>query len=107
MPSNEQWQISTSGGEGPVWSADGHELFYVAGDMVMHVAIGGGTTPNASVPAPLFRIPGGQAAPRISGSLSRPVISGIARDKRFLFRLGSGQRLPSIHVVLNWQNVLR
>ena len=47
-------------------------------------------------------------APRLSGSVSRPVISGITPDKQhFLFRLGTEQGLPSIHVVLNWREALQ
>ena len=67
---------------------------------VMRAALHPGT------PAPLFRIPG-HPAPRLSGSVSRPVISGITPDKqRFLFRLGTKQGLPSINVVLNWRQAL-
>jgi hypothetical protein len=63
---------------------------------------------NPGRPAPLFRIPGGRTAPRLSGTLSRRMISGITADKqRFLFRLGTEQGLPSINVVLNWQRTLQ
>jgi Tol biopolymer transport system component len=104
----EQWQISNAGGESPIWSPDGKALFYVAGDTIMHVPIGGGASVNAGTPAPLFRIPGHHTAPRLSGSVSRPVISGITPDKQhFLFRLGTEQGLPSINVVLNWRKALQ
>jgi len=102
----EQWQISNAGGESPIWSPDGKELFYVAGDAIMHVPLGGGDSLNPGTPAPLFRIPG-HPAPRLSGSVSRPVISGITPDKRFLFRFGTEQGLPSINVVLNWRKALQ
>ena len=104
----EQWQISNAGGESPLWSPDGKELFYATGDTVMRVPIGGGASLDPGTPAPLFRIPGRRAAPRLSGSVPRPAISGIAPDKKhFLFRLGTEQRLPSINVVLNWRNALQ
>ena len=74
----------------------------------MRVPIGGGASLDPGTPAPLFRIPGSHAAPRLSGSVARPVISGITRDKKhFLFRLGTEQRLPSINVVLNWRQALQ
>jgi len=34
-----RWQISTSGGGGPLWSPDGRELFYLNGDAVMSVSV--------------------------------------------------------------------
>ncbi len=107
-PTSEQWQISSGGGESPVWSADGKELFYAAGDTIMRVAVGGGTSLNAGTPAPLFHIPGHRAAARLSGSVASPVISGVTPDKQhFLFRLVTEQGLPSINVVLNWRQSLQ
>jgi len=104
----EQWQISNAGGESPMWSPDGKELFYASGETIMRVPIGGGASLNPGTPAPLFHIPGHHAAPRLTGSVSRPVISGITPDKQhFLFRLGTDQGLPSIHVVLNWRKALQ
>jgi len=74
----------------------------------MGVPIGGGTSLNAGTPAPLFRIPEHHTAPRLTGSVSRPVISGITPDKQhFLFRLGTEQGLPSINVVLNWRKAIQ
>jgi len=105
---SEQWQISTAGGESPMWSPDGKDLYFGAGETIMRVPIGGGASLNAGTPVPLFRIPGHHAAPRLTGSVSRPVISGITPDKQhFLFRLGTEQGLPSINVVLNWRKALQ
>ena len=104
----EQWQISNAGGESPMWSPDGKELFYASGDTIMRVPIGGGPSLQPGTPAALFRIPGHHAAPRLTGSVSHPVISGITPDKQhFLFRLGTEQGLPSINVVLNWRKALQ
>src|ERR1051325_11166335 len=95
-------------GESPTWSPDGKALFYASGDTIMRAAIGGGASLEPGPPAPLFRIPGHHSAPRLSGSVSRPVISGITPDKQhFLFRLGTEQGLPSINVVLNWRKALQ
>jgi Tol biopolymer transport system component len=106
-PTSEQWQISTKGGESPLWSRDGKELFYAAGDTIMHVSFADGASPTTGTPAKLFRIPGGHAAPRMSGSVSRPVIGGVTPDKqRFLFRLGTEAGTPSMNVVLNWRTAL-
>jgi Tol biopolymer transport system component/predicted Ser/Thr protein kinase len=104
-PTTEQWQISTSGGESPSWSPDGKEILYGSGDTIMRVPFDGGAAPGK--PAPLFHIPG-HRTPRLSGLLSRPVLSGVTADRqRFLFLLGTDQPLPSIHIVLNWQQALQ
>src|SRR6185369_6996672 len=42
--SSEQWQISNSGGESPMWSPDGKELYYASGETIMRVTIGGGAS---------------------------------------------------------------
>jgi len=101
----EQWQVSTSGGESPIWSPDGKEIFYGSGDTIMHVAFDGGAAPGK--PAVLFRVPG-HRTPQLSGLLSRPVLSGITADRQhFLFLLGTDQPLPSINIVLNWRSALQ
>jgi Tol biopolymer transport system component len=106
-PTTEQWQISNAGGENPVWSTDGKELFYSTGNTIMHVAIGGGASLSPGTPAMFFRIPG-HAAPRFTGSVAQPTISGITPDKQhFLFRLSTEQGMPSINVVLNWRKALQ
>ena len=53
---NEQkWMISTSGGQTPVWSPDGRELFYMNGTAMMAVAVETrGTTYVAGKPQLLF-----------------------------------------------------
>jgi TolB protein len=104
-PTTEQWQISTSGGESPIWGPDGKEIFYGSGDTIMRVPFDGGATPGK--PLPLFHIPG-HRTPQLSGLLARPVLSGITADKqRFLLLLGTDQPLPSINIVLNWRSALQ
>jgi serine/threonine-protein kinase len=39
-----KWQVSTSGGDAPLWSPDGRELFYRNGDSVMAAAVQTETT---------------------------------------------------------------
>lgn len=102
----EQWQISNAGGESPLWSPDGKELYYASGETIMRVR---STSARRSMPAlpprsSAFR----DITPRLTGSVSRPVISGITLDKQhFLFRLSTEQGLPSINVVLNWRKALQ
>jgi serine/threonine protein kinase len=48
-------QVSVKGGECPLWSPDGRELFYQIGDAVMAVPVKTEPTFNAGKPAILFR----------------------------------------------------
>jgi dipeptidyl aminopeptidase/acylaminoacyl peptidase len=51
-----RWQVSTSGGDSPLWSRDGRELFYLNGDAVMAVSVK--TEPSFDIvgtPQVLFR----------------------------------------------------
>jgi len=54
-----KWTISTSGGQRPLWSRDGTELFYLVGSSVMRVAIDarGGTEFRPGAPQELFSGP--------------------------------------------------
>jgi hypothetical protein len=47
-------QVSTEGGEEPVWSRDGHELFYLSGDKIMAVATATQSVFHAAKPEVLF-----------------------------------------------------
>ena len=48
-------QVSTSGGDSPLWSPDGQELFYRSGDMVMVVSIKTDPTFSRETPRMLFQ----------------------------------------------------
>jgi Tol biopolymer transport system component/predicted Ser/Thr protein kinase len=49
------WQVSTSGGNSPLWSPDGRELFYLNGDSVMAVSVESVSTFTPDTPKLLFR----------------------------------------------------
>ncbi|MBP1625481.1 MAG: serine/threonine protein kinase [Acidobacteria bacterium] len=99
-----RWPVSASGGENPLWSPQGHELFYRSGDAVMAVSIK--TEPG-------FDIVG---KPRI---LFRGVFAGpwdISPDgKRFLMVKPPGtaggnfgaEAGGKINVILNWFEELK
>ena len=107
-PTGEQWQISANGGASAEWSPDGHELFYVAGDSVMRVPIGGGPALDPGKATQLFRIPSRTATPASSGSSGRRIISGITPDgKQFLILIAADQSVPQINVVLHWPSALK
>jgi hypothetical protein len=51
---DQRWQVSTSGGDQPVWSRNGRELFFRAGGKMMAVDIEDTSSFVASSPRPVF-----------------------------------------------------
>jgi Tol biopolymer transport system component len=97
-----KWRISKDGGDNPVWSRDGKELFYIdaTGEM-MSVQTTGETQFQAGLPKPLFRT----SVPewRIGGWEKY----GVSADgQRFLINIPSRDTFSPITVVLNWQSGL-
>jgi Tol biopolymer transport system component len=93
--SGGKWQISTDGGQLPVWSVDGKELYFTGADgKLMAADVKGGPKFEAGVPKPLFdvRLPG-QAA----------VGFDVSKDGRFLIPVQAEQaaNMP-MTVVVNW-----
>jgi serine/threonine protein kinase len=106
-----RWQVSNTGGDSPLWSQDGRELFYLNGDSVMAVSVT--TEPNfdtVGTPKVLFRSTYVRAVP------DNGTPWDISPDgKRFLMMkppappgttaaAGSHQR---INIVLNWFEELK
>ena len=92
-------QISTDGGQAPLWSFDGRELFYRDGDAMMTVAIDTGPPLSAGLPEHLFEGP-------YLNDLSRNY--DVTRDgTRFLMIKGATTPQFTINVVLNWLEELR
>jgi serine/threonine protein kinase len=50
-----RWQVSTNGGDSPLWSPDGRELFYRSGDSFMAVAVEAEPTFSPGKPKVLFK----------------------------------------------------
>jgi eukaryotic-like serine/threonine-protein kinase len=102
-----RWQISTSGGGGPLWSTNGRELFYLNGDTVMTVSIK--TDPSFDIigtPQILFR--GNFVGP----DLGEGTPWDIHPDgKRFLMMKepspAAAETPRRIHIVLNWTEELK
>ena len=96
----EKFQISTGGGADPVWSRNGRELFYRAGNKMMAVPVQTGTRFVAGKPAELF-----EGRHETLGAAGVPAGSyDVAADgQRFLMVKAAAARPPTqINVVINW-----
>ena len=93
--SGGKWMVSRGGGNLSRWSADGKELFYTQGEVVMAVDVNADKTFHAGIPRKLFNSPE-----------ALNVGFNITRDgKRFLFVVApqSAGALVPFTVLLNWQ----
>jgi Tol biopolymer transport system component len=89
-----KWQVSTGGGDFPIWSRDGRELYFISADRkMMAVAVsGGGNKFEVGVPKALFEV---RAADQFD----------VSRDGRFLLKVprdAAAANVP-ITVVVNWE----
>jgi len=94
-----KWLVSTDGGESPVWSRDGQELYYLKGTTLMAVAVAtAGGRFVAERPEVLF------TGPFETGLRGFDVFP----DGTFvLVEADPDARPTQIHVVLNWTEELR
>jgi serine/threonine protein kinase len=93
----EKVLISTDGGNQPLWSRDGRELFYIAPDrMLQAVRVQSGSVFESGPPNPMFRVPD-------IGDLVTKQNYCAASDGRFLFNAlqQSAQDAPMV-VIMNW-----
>jgi hypothetical protein len=96
---NGRWQISANGGDRPVWSRDGRELYFVSPDnKLMAVPVTTGAQFQPGVPKPLFDV-------RLASFNSSYDVSA---DGRFLIPtpVDQASTVP-MTVILNWQAALR
>jgi protease II len=93
-----KWQISTNGGDWPVWSRDGRELYFISADnKMMAVEIkGSGAGFQAGVPKVLFQVPAQEQY-------------DVSKDGRFLIHVPVNQNATDvpITVVKNWQAAIK
>jgi len=94
-----KWQVSTNGGDQPVWSRDGKELYFIAADGKMTaVEVKAGAKFGAGSLKPLFdaRFPGGTAW------------FDVSKDGRFLIPVQLEQAASApMTVVVNWTASLK
>ena len=99
-----KWQISASGGYGPVWARSGRELFYEDGNQIFSAAVT--TRPRfvSSIPRPIVPF-----TPAVIGLFAYNQVFDVAPDgKRFLvIAPGGGTVAPGeLHLVEGWLDEL-
>lgn len=101
-PTGETFQISSDGGAQPRWRRDGRELFFLdLQGQLMSVDIPGGDPRKATVPRALF-------AAGVTTSRGNDQFAPSADGQRFLVRRPvGGTEYQTIHVVLNWRQLLQ
>ncbi len=99
-----RWQVSTSGGMQPSWSADGKEIFYIALDQTftsIPVRIGG--VFEAAPPVPLFKANFPPSVP----AYWRYYVPSKDGQRFLVSALLAEAGASPIHVVLNWTAALK
>ena len=107
-----RWQISTGGGDSPLWSREGGELFYRNGDAAMVVSVK--TQPAFSIETPKLLFRGMYVPSNIKTNDPQSNTWDISPDgKRFLMMKESGSSASAargprrINIVLNWFEELK
>jgi serine/threonine-protein kinase len=97
LEGGKKWKVSTEGGNEPVWSRDGTELFYRDGDKMMSSKIAKGPDFSASLPSMVFK-------GRFHFSVTGNSAYDVSRDGRFLMvqTPESDRNDAQFHIVLNW-----
>jgi hypothetical protein len=87
--------VTTGGGDGPLWSRDGRELYFRLGERVMVTRVAPGADWSASPPAELLRGP-------FVGDLYGDQSWDLAPDGRFLMLRAAGESQLEVRVIQNW-----
>jgi serine/threonine protein kinase len=92
-PGND-WPISVNGGDRPIWSRNGKELYFISADQKMMVVdLKPGSKFDYGAPKALFDV-----------HIDPQDTFDVARDGRFLIPVPAEQgATTTIHVVINWQ----
>jgi serine/threonine protein kinase len=101
-----KWQVSTSGGNTPLWSPDGREIYYRSGDAAMAVPVETEPTFKPGKPAVLFR--GTNVSSRGIDVADFTYWDINPDGKRFLMLEDAAVEGPrKINIVLNWLEELK
>ena len=94
--------MSTDGGKGPVWSADGKSLFYTYGSAMMTVDVDTNSDQIVSTPRQLFEVPFYLQTFGVS-------YDAMPDGQSFVMIKPTGRagKERELHVVLNWFEELK
>jgi serine/threonine protein kinase len=100
-PTGAKWQVSTEGGNEPLWSRDGRRIFYRVGKKMMAVAVT--TDPSFRYGPPMLLFEG-----EYTSTLPDRTNYDVASDGRFLMvrRSGRDEGSRELAVVLDWTREL-
>jgi len=99
----ERWQVSTNGGNSPLWSPDGRELFYFSDGSANAVAVK--TKPAFSIGTPKTLFRGRFVGPSMNSGASWDISPDGTRFLMLKEDEGGGPR--KINVVLSWTEELK
>jgi eukaryotic-like serine/threonine-protein kinase len=88
-----KWQVSTGGGSTPWWSADGRQLYYLAGDRVVAAVVHDGASFSAGV------------ARGVEALGDRIVDFSVARSGRIVAVREIDPGRPPLTIVRNWEQL--
>jgi serine/threonine-protein kinase len=101
--SGGRWQVSTNGGDSPLWSPDGKELYYRGPDSIMTVSVETAPTLKLGTPMSLFSDKySGQFDIHPDGKRFLMLKSGEMADAKSKEKIA-----PKINIVLNWFEELK
>ena len=103
-PSSSKWQVSSSGGYWPLWSADGREIYFISGTTMMATDVIPGPTFQFRPPRPLFSI---RPAESFLGATHVDYSVYPSRQQFLLNQLVNTGESPPITVVANWTAELK
>jgi len=89
-----KWQVSTEGGFSPSWSADGKQLYYIAGDRVVVAAVHDGGSFSAGAARPVEAL--GDHIEDFAVSQSGRIVA--------VRQIDAGK--PPLTIVRNWERLL-
>jgi len=101
--SGGKWQISTNGGEQPVWARTGRELFYRNGDRMMAVDVT--TQPSFSAGSPHLVFEGRYE--RLPWEATNYDVSPDGQQFLMIQDSGQDESATRINVILNWFEELK